>query len=70
MANPPYVSQPEYADLSPEVAAFEPKDALTPGETGLEAFPAVAATAQRTLKPAARSSWRWAGSRLKPSRRS
>lgn len=30
VANPPYVSQAEYAELSPEVARFEPRCALVP----------------------------------------
>jgi release factor glutamine methyltransferase len=51
VANPPYVSQAEYDGLSREVAGFEPKGALVPGQTGLEAFPAVAQAASRTLAP-------------------
>ncbi len=44
MANPPYVIQAEYLELSPEVAAFEPRSALVPdsaapgGATGRECF--------------------------------
>jgi release factor glutamine methyltransferase len=60
VSNPPYVSEMEYAKLSPEVAAFEPRAALVPGETspaglagstGLEAYPAVVAAAQKALAP-------------------
>jgi len=57
VANPPYVSQAEYAELSPEVAGFEPRCALVPDESGaspasgLEAYPCVVAVAQRRLKP-------------------
>lgn len=51
VANPPYVSEAEFADLSREVADFEPKAALVPGPTGLEAFPAVIAAARCALKP-------------------
>lgn len=51
VSNPPYVSQAEYGELSREVAAFEPRGALTAGPTGLEAYPAVIAAAARTLVP-------------------
>jgi len=45
VSNPPYVSAAEYQECSREVRDFEPLSALTPGETGLEAVPAVARTA-------------------------
>ncbi|GAB6036574.1 hypothetical protein JCM15519_11330 [Fundidesulfovibrio butyratiphilus] len=51
LANPPYVSQAEYVELSPEVADFEPKSALVPGPSGLEAYPVVGRTALRALRP-------------------
>ena len=54
VSNPPYVSEEEYSRLSPEVASFEPRTALVPGPegpTGLEAYPAVVAVAQKTLAP-------------------
>lgn len=54
VSNPPYVSDEEYATLSPEVACFEPKSALVPrggGATGLEAYPAVVASAWKALAP-------------------
>jgi release factor glutamine methyltransferase len=51
VSNPPYVSEAEYGELPREVAAFEPRGALTPGVTGLEAYPAVIAAAARTLAP-------------------
>jgi len=51
VSNPPYVSEAEYAELSPEVAGFEPRSALVPGESGLEAYPVVAATARGALSP-------------------
>ncbi len=50
-ANPPYVSEAEYADVSPEVRNFEPRGALTPGPTGLEAIAALAPGAHAALKP-------------------
>ncbi|MCH7552508.1 MAG: peptide chain release factor N(5)-glutamine methyltransferase [Chloroflexi bacterium] len=37
VANLPYVSNVEWESLQPEIRLFEPKDALVPGETGLEA---------------------------------
>jgi len=51
VSNPPYVSQEEFAELSVEVARFEPLSALVPGEGGLEAYPEVAAAAHGTLAP-------------------
>jgi release factor glutamine methyltransferase len=54
VSNPPYVSEEEYAALSPEVARFEPRSALVPrgeGTTGLEAYPAVVAAAWKALAP-------------------
>jgi len=50
-ANPPYVSAAEYVEVSPEVRNFEPKGALTPGPTGLEAIVALAPAARAALKP-------------------
>lgn len=61
VSNPPYVSEAEYADLSPEVARFEPKNALVPGigvspvhtdgSTGLEHAALVITAAGRALHP-------------------
>uniref|UniRef100_A0A7C4AHN9 Release factor glutamine methyltransferase n=1 Tax=Fundidesulfovibrio putealis TaxID=270496 RepID=A0A7C4AHN9_9BACT len=51
VSNPPYVSQAEHRELSPEVAGFEPLSALVPGPSGLEAYPVVAAVAARSLSP-------------------
>lgn len=36
--NPPYISEEEYENLSPEVSGFEPKTALLGGKTGLEFY--------------------------------
>jgi release factor glutamine methyltransferase len=36
VANPPYVSEDEMADLPAEVREWEPRDALCSGPTGLE----------------------------------
>ena len=52
VSNPPYVSEAEYRECSREVRDFEPKSALVPGETGLEAIPAVARTAFAALATA------------------
>lgn len=35
VSNPPYVTEPEYENLSPEVREYEPRTALTAGEDGL-----------------------------------
>ena len=51
VSNPPYVDEAEYQALSPEVRLFEPRLALTPGHTGLEAYPAVLASARQRLAP-------------------
>ena len=42
VSNPPYVSEADYARLSPEVH-HEPKIAVTPGGDGLEAYRVIAA---------------------------
>lgn len=51
VSNPPYVSEAEWLGLAPEVRDWEPKDALVPGPTGNEAYDALAAAAQRLLRP-------------------
>ena len=45
VSNPPYVAQPEVADLPAEVAEWEPIGALVSGPTGLEAIEAIVADA-------------------------
>ncbi len=40
-ANLPYVSEAEWAGLAPEIARYEPRSALVPGPSGLEAIEAV-----------------------------
>jgi len=47
VANPPYVAEAEWETLAPEVRDHEPRGALVPGESGLEAY--------RVLIPAARA---------------
>jgi release factor glutamine methyltransferase len=41
VANLPYVSEAEWARLEPEITRYEPRSALVPGPTGLEAIDAV-----------------------------
>ncbi len=42
LANLPYVSEDEWGELAPEIREYEPREALVPGTTGLEAFEALA----------------------------
>jgi release factor glutamine methyltransferase len=42
LANLPYVSEDEWNDLAPEIREYEPREALVPGPTGLEAIEALA----------------------------
>jgi len=44
VANLPYVSEDEWEGLEPEIREYEPKVALVPGPTGLEALEALLAT--------------------------
>jgi len=53
VSNPPYVSEADYAGLSPEVH-HEPKIALTPGGDGLDAYRVIAREAPRHLTPGGR----------------
>jgi len=50
VSNPPYVSEDEWSSLAPEVRDHEPKEALVPGATGLEAYRAMAPAAWRLLR--------------------
>lgn len=49
VSNPPYVSEEEWRTLAPEVRDHEPKDALVPGPSGLEAYRALAPAARDAL---------------------
>lgn len=49
VSNPPYVAPDD--DLPPEVADWEPRDALVPGPTGFEAIDEIVATAPGWLAP-------------------
>lgn len=52
VSNPPYVTVEELAELPPEVADWEPVDALVSGPTGLEAIEAIVEGAAEWLEPA------------------
>jgi release factor glutamine methyltransferase len=51
LSNPPYVGAAELAALEPEVRDHEPRVALCPGEDPLAVYPALAAAADRFLRP-------------------
>lgn len=51
VSNPPYVSEDEWRALEPGVRDFEPRRALVPGETGLEAARRIVAESPAHLKP-------------------
>jgi release factor glutamine methyltransferase len=51
VSNPPYVSEPEVADLAPDVAWHEPREALVSGATGLEAIEEILREAPVWLEP-------------------
>lgn len=50
VSNPPYVSAHEVADLPPEVAHWEPREALVAGPTGLEQIEAIVSEAPLWLR--------------------
>ncbi|MBU0514063.1 MAG: peptide chain release factor N(5)-glutamine methyltransferase [Proteobacteria bacterium] len=50
-ANPPYVSEGEWAGLAPEIRRYEPRRALVAGPTGLEIISRLAAEAPPFLAP-------------------
>ena len=51
VSNPPYVPEEEWRTLEPEVRDHEPKGALVPGPTGLEAYAAIVPLAAASLVP-------------------
>lgn len=55
LSNPPYIAEAEIAGLAPEVREWEPRHALTPGPTGLEAHAAILAGLDRFLAPGGRA---------------
>ena len=51
VSNPPYVAEGARASLAPEVADWEPAEALFAGADGLDALRRIAAAAPRVLRP-------------------
>src|SRR5437899_1696034 len=51
VANPPYVSDAEFAELDPAVRMWEPASALRAGPDGLEATRRVLDDGRRVLRP-------------------
>lgn len=51
VSNPPYITDAAMAELSPEVASFDPDIALRGGTDGLSAYAAILAGAGDVLKP-------------------
>ena len=51
VSNPPYVSEPEYEKLAPNIKNFEPKSALTAGQDGLDIIKKIIADTGQHLKP-------------------
>ena len=54
VSNPPYIAAAEVAALAPDVRDWEPRHALTPGPTGLEAYARIVAGLPRVLAPGGR----------------
>lgn len=51
LSNPPYIATAEIADLSPEVAMYDPSSALDGGDDGLEAYRALARQVRGVMSP-------------------
>ena len=51
VSNPPYVSEAEWQVLDPQVRDYEPRMALVPGSTGIEAIEQVVSRAPEWLAP-------------------
>ncbi len=51
VSNPPYIGEAEVASLPPEVARYDPLQALTAGPDGLSAYRAIIPAARRLLAP-------------------
>jgi release factor glutamine methyltransferase len=51
VANPPYLTDEEYAALDPSVRQFEPREALVSGADGLDATRTLLAGARAVLEP-------------------
>jgi release factor glutamine methyltransferase len=52
VSNPPYVREPDWQGLEPEIRDFEPQAALVAGADGLAAYRALAPDCARLLAPA------------------
>lgn len=50
VSNPPYIGEAELDQVQPEVLAWEPRQALFAGPSGLEAYPGLAAGAWEALR--------------------
>lgn len=55
LSNPPYIPAAEVETLSRDVRDWEPREALTAGPTGLEAYARIAADLGRLLAPGGRA---------------
>jgi release factor glutamine methyltransferase len=55
LANPPYVPEAELAALAPDVRDWEPRQALTAGPTGLEAYRRLAPALPAVIAPGGRA---------------
>jgi release factor glutamine methyltransferase len=51
VSNPPYVAEPQFAALAPEVRDFEPRVALDGGRDGMDFYRRIAAGVPRWLAP-------------------
>lgn len=51
LSNPPYVGEAEWRTLEPEVRLHDPREALVPGPSGLEAYGSLLPAAARLLRP-------------------
>ncbi|HJO75319.1 MAG TPA: peptide chain release factor N(5)-glutamine methyltransferase [Rhodospirillales bacterium] len=55
VANPPYIADPEFDGLEPEIARYEPRLALSGGADGLDCYQKLAPGLSRLLKPEGRT---------------
>ncbi len=55
VCNPPYITEHEMLGLEPEVAEWEPRQALTPEGDGLDAYRRIAAQLSQHLTPGGRA---------------
>ncbi len=54
-SNPPYVTEAEIASLAPEVAQYEPREALHGGEDGLDSYRSLARLIPKLLRSTGRA---------------